>query len=107
MMEAQANGIGGRIWFKDFTYYAIAFLIWGALFSFLQPVDGPQATANFWGVKVYQALLGCGFGAVCAVIFTLLQNGLNQRRTKPLSWIFAIATWIAVNFGLAAAIGRI
>jgi len=96
-----------RIWFKDFTYYAICFVIWGTVFSFLQLVTSEQlAGTNFWAVKVQQAMLGAGFGVICAIAFTLLQNGINRARMKLLSWILAIATWVAVNLLVAFSSGR-
>jgi len=103
----EANNAARRVWFKDFTYYAIAFVIWGAVFSFLQPVASEQqAGTTFWAVKVQQALLGAGFGVVCAIAFTVLQNGINQARRKWLSWVMAIGTWVVVNLALAYATGR-
>lgn len=96
-----------RVWFKNFGYYVIWFVIWGALFSFLQPVTTEQmAGTSFWAVNVQQALLGAGFGVICAMAFTILQNGMNQARRKWLSWVLAIGTWITLNFALALATGR-
>ena len=72
-----------RAWFKTFGYYVIWFVIWGGIFSFLQPVTTEQmAGTSFWTVKVQQALLGAGFGVICAMVFTLLQNGVKQARRK-------------------------
>ena len=52
------------------------------------------------------ALIGAGFGVVCAVVFTLLQNAVNVARRKWLSWLLAIGTWVAMNLLLAYATGR-
>jgi len=94
-------------WFKDFGYYTIWFVVWGALFSFLQFVTTEQmAATTFWAVKIQQAILGAGFGVICAIIFTILQNGINAQRRKPLSWVLAIGTWIFINLLLAVAMGR-
>jgi hypothetical protein len=96
-----------RIWFKDFTYYAICFVIWGTVFSFLQFVTSEQlAGTNFWAVKVQQAILGGGFGVICAMLFTVIQNGINRARTKLLSWILAIITWLAVSLLVSFSAGR-
>jgi len=90
-----------KVWFKDFGYYTIWFVIWGALFSFLQPVFPEQMVGTtFWGAKVVQALIGAGFGVVCALVFTVLQNGINSARRKWLSWVLAIATWSVINVAL-------
>lgn len=93
-----------RAWLKDFGHYAIGFVVWGALLSFLQPVTTAQT--SFWAVKGLQAVLGAGFGMICAIAFTLLQNGLNQARRKAISWVLAIGTWSTMNLALAFAMGR-
>ena len=93
-----------RAWLKDFGHYAIGFVVWGALLSFLQPVTTAQT--SFWAVKGLQAVLGAGFGVICAIAFTLLQNGLNQARRKAISWVLAIGTWSTMNLALAFAMGR-
>lgn len=96
-----------RVWLKDFAYYVIWFVLWGALFSFLQPVTTEQmAGTSFWAVKVQQAMLGAGFGVICAIAFTILQNALNQARRKWLSWVLAIGTWVTINLALALVMGR-
>jgi hypothetical protein len=101
------NTVDERVWFRDFGYYATWFVIWGALLSVLQPVTSEQmAGTGFWAVKVQQALLGVGFGVICAAVFAVLQNGLNVTRRKPLSWVLAIASWIGVGLLLAFATGR-
>jgi hypothetical protein len=106
-MIMDASDTTHRIWFKDFAYYALWFLIWGALFSFLQPVTTEQmAGTSFWSVKMQQSMLGLGFGAICAIAFTILQNNFNNARRKWLSWILAIGTWVIINLALAYATGR-
>lgn len=102
-----ASNTTSRIWFKDFAYYVVWFVLWGALFSFLQPVTTEQmAGTSFSAVKVQQAMLGAGFGVICATVFTILQNRLNHLRRKWVSWVLAIGTWVAINFALAFAMGR-
>jgi nitrate reductase gamma subunit len=96
-----------RVWLRNFGHYTIWFVTWGALLSFLQPVTTDQmAGTSFWAVKVQQAMLGAGFGVICAIAFTLLQNGLNQSRRKWISWLLAIGTWLTMNLALAFAMGR-
>ena len=98
--------IRGR--WSSFRHYTTWFVIWGALFSFLQPVTVEQMTGtSFWMVKLQQALLGIEFGVVCGSIFTLFQNQINPARRKWLSWVLAIITWIAINAALVLATGRI
>jgi hypothetical protein len=94
-------------WLRNFGYYTTWFVVWGALFSFLQPVTPEQmAGTTFWAVKIQQAVLGAGFGVICAIVFSILQNSINGQRRKWLSWVLAIGTWISINLLLAVAMGR-
>jgi hypothetical protein len=93
-------------WHKGLPHYVLWFCIWGALFSFLQPVTSEQtAGTTFWAVKITQALFGAGFGVVCALVFAVLQNTFNKARVKWRSWLLAIGTWLTVNFSLAYVVG--
>lgn len=94
-------------WFKSFGYYAIWFVLWGALFSFLQPVGSEQlVNTTFWAVKIQQAVLGAGYGVICAIAFTILQNGINGRRRKWVSWLLAIGVWASINVLLTLVMSR-
>ena len=42
---------------------------------------------------VLQFILGAGFGAICAALFTLFQNVINRRRRAILSWISGAAVF--------------
>ena len=96
------------LWFRDLGHYAIWFVVWGALLAFLQPATSQQMSGTgFWSVKVQHALLGAGFGVLCAGAFAVLQNGLNGTRRKWLSWLLAIATWLGVSLVLAFATGAL
>ena len=97
-----------RIWFKSFAHYAFWFVLWGGLFWLLQPTyPDEMAHAGFWTAKGVQALLGMGVGAISAVVFTLLQNAINQSRNKWVSWLFAIGTWGTFNITPALLTGRL
>lgn len=93
-------------WFKYFGYYTTWFVLWSVLFSFTHLVT-PEQTAGttFWAVKIQQAIFGAGFGVICAIVFSVLQNGINAQRQKWLSWILAIGTWISIQLLLAVAMG--
>ena len=52
---------------------------------------------HYWLQKLYQALFGLLFGAVCGVVFTLAENTFNEPRVKWKSWSIVIATWLAVK----------
>ena len=101
------EAVRNKQWFKNFGYYTIWFVVWGALFSFLQPVTSEQTAGTaFSAVTIQRTLLGAGFGVICAIVFSILQNGINGRRRKWLSWLLAIGTWISINLLLAVAMGR-
>jgi hypothetical protein len=95
-METTANP---PVWFKDLGYYAVWFVVLGAVLASMQHF--PSDAGGFLAVKVEHALLGAGFGVVCAAAFSALQNGLNATRRKWLSWVLAIATWLGVSVLLA------
>ncbi|HXH65071.1 MAG TPA: hypothetical protein VNH42_06165 [Mariprofundaceae bacterium] len=96
-----------REWFRDFDHYAMWFAFWGTLFFFVQPVTADQVKdAGLWTVKAHQAAFGTGFGIVCALAFTILQNGFNRSRTKSISWIFAIGSWAVISMFVALVRGR-
>jgi hypothetical protein len=87
-----------RNWFRDLDVYAGWFMFWGTLASLVQPVAANHRQVHaFWTAKAHQALFGAGFGIVCALIFTFLQNGFNRPRTKSISWIFAIGSWAIMS----------
>jgi hypothetical protein len=96
-----------RNWFKDFGDYVTWFVVWGALFAFVQPVATTSVKGtNLWTIKFHQAIFGAGFGVVCALLFTFLQNGFNRSRTKSISWIFAIGCWAVISMIIALVTGR-
>ena len=92
--DAANAGPTPRVWLKDLGQYVIWFAIWGTLFSVLRLLRQSDGV----GFRLGLAALGAVFGAVCGLVFTLLQNGFNQRRRKWLSWLLAIGTWLIVNF---------
>lgn len=56
---------------------------------------------GLWVAKLHQAMFGTVFGIICALVFTLLQNGFNRPRTKSISWIFAIGSWAVLSMMVA------
>lgn len=103
-----ATASPGRVWFRDFGYYALRWTIIVGVLSALQPVyDIPADASNlFWQMKLQQLLLGIGWGFVVATVFTVIQNGVNSARRRPVSWVIAIAVWIAMAFLGALLTGR-
>lgn len=80
---------------RDWKHYSLWWCFWVALFGMLQPVVTSEL--EFATMKAIQFGLGLAWGAVLAIIFTLLQNSLNSGRSRPLSWILAIATAVLAN----------
>lgn len=98
-----------RIWWRDFGYYTLRWTILLGALSAINYKDVPaRAPKNyFWQATLLQLVFGIGIGLICAVLFTLLQNGLNTQRRKVLSWVFAVVTMIVVNVVFALATGRL
>ncbi len=96
-----------RVWLRGFGYYAIWFVIWGGLFSSLQPVTAEQMEdIGFWSVKVQQVLVALLFGLLCTVAFTFLHNGVNQARKRWLSWLLGVGTWMIMSLMLPYTVER-
>lgn len=84
--------------FKGFLHYAMWFIFWGAILSFLHVTSPEQrAVASFNQIKIWQALSGALWGLICAIFFTFAQNSLNKSRKRWLSWILVITTIFSVN----------
>lgn len=77
-MEQQTN-----IW-KDFTYYLIRWCFWYGLGGVLIPTTGD-------GQLLPNVIFGIAFGAVLAVVFTVMQNTVNASRKRWVSWAGVIA----------------
>lgn len=92
---AQANSIGDL--FRNFYYYLAWWCFWIGLGTFLQPVVDPEWQKQFWTAKAIQFATGLSGGALAALLFTMLQNLLNWRRRRPISWVLAIAILILIK----------
>lgn len=80
----------------------VRWLIFGGITGMFQPlVDDLD---HYWLQKLYQALFGFLFGAVCALVFTLAENTCNVRRTKWKSWFIVVATWLVVKLAFVTAL---
>ena len=75
--------------------YSVRWLLLGEIVQLLQPTVND--IDQYWQQKLYQALTGLIFGALCAVIFTLAENTLNVVRIKWKSWLIAVGTWMLVK----------
>ncbi len=90
---------------RDWGYYS---LWWGLIFTILGSLmyrDGPQD--QFLNPALQQALFGLAFGLVCALVFTLVQNGVNKERRKVKSWILAVLIWIVMRLAWLFAAGAL
>lgn len=75
--------------------YLVRWLAFGLVVHVFAPVEGP--TQALWVEKLQQASVGLGFGLVCAVVFTLAENGLNPRRFRWKTWLLVVLTWLVVK----------
>ena len=77
--------------FKNFDYYIVRWVLFGAIGGLLTPVLEPEHA--FWTIKSYQIISGLISGLICAVIFTPVQNNLNKEKSKFKTWAFVILIW--------------
>lgn len=82
--------------------YTVRWLLFGEIVQLFQPIV--EDLDHYWQQKLYQALTGLLFGAVCAVVFTLAENTLNVPRVNWKSWLIVIGTWLAVKLAYVSAI---
>ena len=73
----------------------VRWLLFGLVVSVFQPVG--DAPGKLWQHKLFQALIGLLFGAVCAVVFTLAENRFNTPRVSWNSWLLVVMTWLLVK----------
>lgn len=92
--EADKNSL-----FEDWKKYYLRWTIFGFFAGALQPVLNDDG--GFWTIKLWQALSGVPFGIVCAVMFTFLQNKINQQRMKYKTWGLLFVTWMVIKFVFA------
>jgi hypothetical protein len=79
---------------KDWRYYMSWWLVWGLIFGIVSWVAEGQRS-GLWGVILipYSMLIM----TLSGVMFLGLQNGINTKRHKPLSWLFAIVSYMSVK----------
>lgn len=92
--KAHWSSIDSSHWYR-WRGYTVRWLIFGGIVGMFQPIENDLE--QFWLQKLYQALFGLFFGAVCAVVFTLAENKLNTPRVKWKSWLIVIGTWLSVK----------
>lgn len=85
--------------FKYFDYYLIRWALFGAIGGLTTPVLDPLDM--FWTIKGYQLINGLMTGFICAVIFTPIQNNLNNERSKYKTWLYAFLIWTLFKFAAA------
>lgn len=91
-----------RALFKDFGYYILWWVVIFAVLNALSPVTSDQG--EFWRAKAVQTAAGAISGAICASLFTIMQNLANKDRKKVISWAVAIAA--AIAFQVAVLVSR-
>src|SRR5664279_5068044 len=75
--------------------YTVRWLLFGGIVGMFQPLANDLD--HYWLQKLYQALFGLFFGAVCAFVFTLAENTFNELRGKWKSWLIVITTWLDIK----------
>lgn len=82
--------------FKNFHYYLVRWVLFGAIAGLATPVLDPSNM--FWTIKGYQVISGFISGLICAVIFTPIQVNFNAEKNKLRTWAFAILVWTLFKF---------
>ena len=85
--------------------YLVRWLIFGSITSIFLPIV--DDLDHYWTQKLYQALVGLLFGAVCALVFTLAENTYNEQRVKWKSWLIVAATWLLVKLFLVTTLAML
>jgi len=91
--------VGAGLW-NQWQGYATRWLVFGVVVELFQPVV--DDIDQFWLQKLYQAVFGLGYGAACAVAFTVAQNTLNSPRKKWRTWAIVFASWMTVKLVFVA-----
>lgn len=86
--------VGHGLWTRWWGYL-VRWLAFGLVVHLLVPVE--NASQSVWPEKLQQALIGLGFGLVCAVVFTLAENALNRQRQSWKTAVLVVVTWFAVK----------
>jgi hypothetical protein len=98
----QSSKTGGTKMTKNFGFYMLYWLAFGAVGGLLTPVVY-GADEHFWPIKAQQVAWGLLFGAICGMLFTILQNTWNKGRSKMKSRVGAVGIWMGAKFAWAGA----
>jgi uncharacterized membrane protein len=77
----------------DWPYYTFWWGIWIVVPGFLMAMG--QGRQGDGGMLTAVGLFTV-YAVVASTFFTLLQNGVNRQRRKPVSWAFALLIWISL-----------
>lgn len=93
---AETREKGGLL--RSSATYLAWWCLFGVVAGSLMPVVSDDGA--FWAVKSQQATSGLIFGLLCAVVFTLAQNALNQARKRWLSRLLVFSVWMGMKFAM-------
>lgn len=93
--------VGHGVWTRWWGYL-VRWLAFGLVVHLFQPVADDSAVR--WLEKLQQALVGLGFGFVCAVVFTMADNLLNTPRKRWKTGALIVLTWLLVKVVFVSAL---
>lgn len=83
--------------FRLFPTYLWRWTLFGAAAGFLLT---PTAGENLLLERIQPGVIGAVAGVLTAVLFTIVQNTVNEPRKRWLSWVVGVLSWTAVKFAL-------
>ena len=93
--------VGHGVWTRWWGYL-VRWLAFGLVVHLFQPVAEDGGVR--WLEKLQQALMGLGFGFVCAVVFTVADNKFNVARQSWKTWTLIVLTWLLVKVVFVSAL---
>jgi hypothetical protein len=96
-----------RSWFRGFGRYLAWFLILECLVGYAQQATTAQpARTNLRAALVQRLLWGVVDAGILAIIFTLLQNALNNERRGWLTVVLVFVSLALIHLLVSIAIGK-
>lgn len=96
--------VGHGVWTRWWGYL-VRWLAFGLVVHLFQPVADDGGVR--WLEKLQQALMGLGFGFVCAVVFTVADNKLNVARQSWKTWTLIVLTWLVVKVAFVSVLAAL
>ena len=86
--------------FEGLPNYILGFVIVSTIVFTLAAIgaENPSIRISIWGYRLTNALTGAGFGLLCALLYAPLQNLLNGKRIRWLSFVLAIGIFVVAKY---------